>query len=80
MGPARPAAVAGSDNSPADCCYTAISDQTSGQIVCGTFGGAADIEWTRNRQLLVFDVHGGQDLDSLFHNWAFTLKACAHRG
>ncbi len=28
-----------------------------------------DIEWTRNRQMLLLDVHGGADLDSSFQWW-----------
>lgn len=59
----------GSANSPATWYYTVNSNQAAGQIVCGTFEGAPDIEWTRNRQLLLLDVHGGADLNSLFQWW-----------
>lgn len=42
----------------------------TGQNVCGTVAGAPDIEWTRDRQLLLLVVHGGADVESLYQWWS----------
>lgn len=59
----------GLDDSPANWHYAVTPDQTAGQIVCGIFEGTPAIEWTRNRQLLLLDVHSGADVNSLFQWW-----------
>lgn len=59
----------GLGESPATWHYTATPWETAGQIFCGTYKGAPDIEWTRNRQLLLLNVHDGPGLDRLFQWW-----------
>ncbi|MCV7395116.1 hypothetical protein [Mycobacterium paraseoulense] len=64
-----PVPCPGVDGSPGRWHYTASPGETAGQIFCGTFKGAPDIEWTREGELLLLNVHGGQDLNSLFGWW-----------
>ncbi len=64
-----PVPCPGVDGSPGQWHYTASPGETAGQISCGTFKGAPDIEWTRDQELLLLNVHGGQDLNSLFGWW-----------
>lgn len=54
---------------PAPWHYTETPAETAGQIFCGTFKGAPDIEWTRDRELLLLNVHDGPDLNRLFQWW-----------
>ncbi|ORB74265.1 hypothetical protein [Mycobacterium scrofulaceum] len=64
-----PVPCPGVAGSPGQWHYTANPGEAAGQIFCGTFQGAPDIEWTRDRELLLLNVHGGQDMDSLFRWW-----------
>jgi len=65
-----PAPCPGAGASPATWNYPATPDQISGQLLCGSFEGAPDIEWTRDAQLLTLDVVGGHDIDTLFQWWS----------
>jgi hypothetical protein len=65
-----PTPCPGANGSPSTWNYTATPDQPEGDIVCGTFQGTPDIEWTRSSQLLILDVTGSSDLNSLFKWWA----------
>jgi hypothetical protein len=65
-----PSPCAGAGSSPATWNYPGTPDQVSGQLLCGSFEGAPNIEWTRNAQLLTLDVTGGRDIDSLFQWWS----------
>lgn len=64
-----PVPCPGVAGSPGQWHYTASPDEPAGQIFCGTFQGAPDIEWTRDGELLLLNVHGGPDLNSLFGWW-----------
>ena len=64
-----PSPCPGVDASPANWNYTESSDQVAGQLLCGSFQGAPNIEWTRTSQLLTLDVGGAPDIDSLFKWW-----------
>jgi hypothetical protein len=55
--------------SPANWNYTESPDQVAGQMLCGSFQGAPNIEWTRESQLLTLDVGGASDIASLFQWW-----------
>lgn len=65
-----PTPCPGSNGSPSNWNYTATPDQSEGDIICGTYQGVSDIEWTRSSQLLILDVLGGSDVNSLFQWWA----------
>ena len=64
-----PSPCPGLEASPTAWHYTATPWETAGQIVCGTFKGVPDIEWTRDRELLLLDVHDGPDVNSLYQWW-----------
>jgi serine/threonine-protein kinase len=64
-----PSPCPGIGASPANWNYTETSDQVAGQLLCGSFQGAPNIEWTRTSQLLTLDVGGAPDIESLFHWW-----------
>ncbi len=64
-----PSPCPGLDASPATWHYTATPAEIAGQIFCGTFKGTPDIEWTRDRELLLLNVYDGPDLNSLFQWW-----------
>jgi len=55
--------------SPATWHYDSAPGTVAGHIVCGTFKGAPDIEWTRDRELLLLHVHDGRDLGDLYQWW-----------
>jgi hypothetical protein len=55
--------------SPANWNYTESPDQIAGQMLCGSFQGVPNIEWTRESQLLTLDVGGASDMESLFQWW-----------
>ncbi len=55
--------------SPANWNYTESPDQVAGQMLCGSFQGAPNIEWTRESQLLTLDVGGASDIETLFRWW-----------
>jgi hypothetical protein len=55
--------------SPANWNYTESPDQVAGQMLCGSFQGAPNIEWTRESQLLTLDVGGASDIETLFQWW-----------
>jgi hypothetical protein len=65
-----PTPCPGATGSPSAWNYTATPDQPEGDIVCGTFQGSPDIQWTRSSQLLILDVMGSSDLNSLYQWWA----------
>lgn len=50
--------------------YNTTSDQAAGMVLCGSYQGAPNVEWTRNAQLLTLDVNGGPDIESLFRWWS----------
>lgn len=50
--------------------YNTTPDQASGEVLCGSYQGAPNVEWTRNAQLLTLDVNGGPDIESLFQWWS----------
>jgi len=64
-----PSPCPGVGASPANWHYTETSDQVAGQLLCGSFQGAPNIEWTRTSQLLTLDVGGAADIASLFQWW-----------
>jgi len=64
-----PSPCPGLDASPATWHYDATPGTVAGHIVCGTFEGAPDIEWTRDRELLLLNVHDGRDLGDLYQWW-----------
>ena len=71
--------------SPANWNYTESPDQVAGQMLCGSFQGAAppNIEWTRESQLLTLDVGGASDIETLFQWWGGSgglREAASHRG
>jgi len=65
----EPAPCPGMGDSPSTWHYTATPWLVAGQIFCGTYQGAPDIEWTRDRELLLLNVHDGPDMNSLFQWW-----------
>lgn len=64
-----PSPCPGQDASPTVWHYTATPGETAGQIFCGTLNNSPDVEWTRDRQLLLLNVHDGPDLNELFQWW-----------
>jgi len=64
-----PSPCPGADASPGNWKYTGTPDRVDGQLLCGSFQGSPNIEWTRDSQLLTLDVAGGPDIDSLFQWW-----------
>jgi hypothetical protein len=64
-----PSQCPGVGASPANWHYTETSDQVAGQLICGSFQGSPNIEWTRTSQLLTLDVGGAADIESLFQWW-----------
>jgi hypothetical protein len=65
-----PTPCPGADGSPSTWNYTDTPDQSEGDILCGTYQGVADVEWTRSSQLLILDVQGSSDVNALFKWWA----------
>jgi hypothetical protein len=65
-----PTPCPGADGSPSTWNYTATPDQSEGDILCGTYQGVANVEWTRSSQLLILDVQGSSDVNGLFTWWA----------
>ncbi len=55
--------------SPSTWNYTESPDQVAGQLLCGSFQGSPNIEWTRTSQLLTLDVGGASDIEGLFRWW-----------
>jgi len=55
---------------PGNWSYTETPDIVAGQLLCGSFQGAPNVEWTRNSQLLTLDVAGGTDIEKVFQWWA----------
>jgi serine/threonine-protein kinase len=64
-----PAPCPGVAASPTNWNYTESPDQVAGQLLCGSFQGAPNVEWTRTSQLLTLDVGGAPDIESLFRWW-----------
>ena len=64
-----PASCPGVAASPSNWSYTESPDQVAGQLLCGSFQGAPNVEWTRTSQLLTLDVGGAPDIESLFRWW-----------
>jgi hypothetical protein len=64
-----PSQCPGVGTSPVNWNYTESPDQVAGQMLCGSFQGAPNIEWTRESQLLTLDVGGASDIESLFQWW-----------
>lgn len=62
-------ACPGLDALPATWHYDATPWEAAGQVFCGTFKGAPDMEWTRDRQLLLLNVHDGPGVDRLYQWW-----------
>jgi hypothetical protein len=65
-----PTPCPGADGSPVSWNYTASPDQSEGYIFCGTYQGVSDVEWTRSSQVLVLDVLGSSDVNSLYRWWS----------
>ena len=59
----------GTSESPNPWHFTSTPWEVAGQMFCGTYKGAPDIEWTRDRELLLLNVHDGPDLNSLSEWW-----------
>ena len=64
-----PSQCPGVSASPSTWNYTESPDQVAGQLICGSFRGSPNIEWTRTSQLLTLDVGGASDIASLFQWW-----------
>ena len=64
-----PSQCPGVGASPANWNYTESPDQVAGQMLCGSFQGSPNIEWTRESQLLTLDVGGAADIETLFRWW-----------
>jgi hypothetical protein len=65
-----PTPCPGAGGSPSTWNYTATPDQSEGDILCGTYQGVPNVEWTRSSQLLILDVLGSSDVNALFKWWA----------
>lgn len=65
-----PSPCPGVGGSPGTWSYNNTPDQASGEVLCGSYQGAPNVEWTRNAQLLTLDVNGGPDIDGLFKWWS----------
>lgn len=65
-----PSPCPGVGGSPGTWSYNTTPDQASGEVLCGSYLGAPNVEWTRNAQLLTLDVNGGPDIDGLFKWWS----------
>jgi hypothetical protein len=44
-------------------------NQTGGQVVCGTYNGNTDLQWSDNARLFLGDL-SGTDINSLYQFWA----------
>jgi hypothetical protein len=64
-----PSECPGVGASPSTWNYSESPDQVAGQLLCGSFQGAPNIEWTRTSQLLTLDVGGAPDIEGLFKWW-----------
>jgi serine/threonine kinase PknH len=55
--------------SPGPWHYRNASDQSAGQLVCGTYQGTSDVVWSQYDKGLLGNLQGG-DLDSLYEFWS----------
>ena len=65
-----PSPCPGANSASGTWSHNTPPDQASGKVLCGSYQGAPNVEWTRNAQLLTLDINGGPDIESLFSWWS----------